>query len=62
VWIPETHLEGEQNNNGRQREGGNLVREWKIRGGIRYGERQEGHPEDQENESKYAGVGERGNL
>jgi hypothetical protein len=27
MWIPETHLEGEQNNHGRQREGENWVGE-----------------------------------
>jgi hypothetical protein len=33
MWIPETHLEGEQNNHGRQREGGNWMGEGK-RGGA----------------------------
>jgi hypothetical protein len=64
VWIPETHLEGEQNNHRWQREGGNRVGEGrgkeKRRGRNRYGERQEGCPEDQENESKYVVVGVRG--
>jgi hypothetical protein len=27
VWIPKIHLEGEQNNHGRQKEGGNWVEE-----------------------------------
>jgi hypothetical protein len=32
VWIPETHIEGEQNNNEKQREGENWVGE--KRGGA----------------------------
>lgn len=35
-------------------------RERKRKGRIRYGERQEGHPEGQKSESKYAAVGVRG--
>jgi hypothetical protein len=41
VWITETHLEGKQNNHGRQREEGTWMREergeGKRRGRIRYG-------------------------
>lgn len=56
VWISETQLEGEQDNHGRQREEGTLVgeegREGKGMARIRYGESNEGRPEDQKNESK----------
>lgn len=59
MLIPETHLEGEQNNHRRQEEGGNWVGEGrgeeKRRGRIR-----NGHPGGQENELKYAAVRVRG--
>ena len=32
MWIPETHLEGEQNNHGREREGRTCVGEGKLEG------------------------------
>jgi hypothetical protein len=52
----QSHLEGEQNNNVRQREGGT----WVKRGGgekgdrIRYGGRQERSQQGKKNEWKYA--------
>jgi hypothetical protein len=61
VWIPETHLEGEQNNHGRQREGGNLVGmekgEEKRRSRVRYGERQQGMPRKPEESIKICSGG-----
>jgi hypothetical protein len=52
AWIPLTR--GKQNSYGRQREGGTLVGEGKGRrigvGRIKFGERQESGPENQENE------------
>jgi hypothetical protein len=63
VWIPETHLEWEQNNSGRKRKRGNWVgegsREEKM-GRIRYREKREVNTGDQENEFKYTAVGVRG--
>jgi hypothetical protein len=63
MWIHETYL-GEQNNYKRQREEGNWLGkrrgEEKERNRVSYGERQEGCPEGQENESKYAVEGVRG--
>jgi hypothetical protein len=38
VWIPATHLKGEQNNHGKQREGGTWVGERKRKEKRRGGE------------------------
>ena len=64
MWISETHLEGKQNNHGKQREGKKLggrgEGEGKRNGRIKNGEREQGHPESQENGSKYVAVADRG--